>query len=150
MKSINTIILAICLLSLSGCGLMGKKGVPNEQINADLSRKMVKFNGGKDEWLFSDENERCFTVKDDESKITDSNADVSTTVSSWRQSDLTKVFFTVLGNLVLHYKKDGGKWVLESIEPKDATAASFTEQEEFKKFLDKHTPVCKGYRHTSY
>lgn len=147
---INTLILAVCLFTLSGCGLIGKNRVTNEQINADLNGKTVKFNGGKDEWFFSDKEEKCFLVNDKESKITDSNADVSLTVSSWRQSDLTKVFFTVYGKMLMRYKTDGGKWVLESIEPRDATQESFSSPAEFKIFLDVHTPVCKGFRHTNY
>lgn len=49
----------------------------------------------------------------------------------------------------MHYKTDGGKWVLESIEPKDATQESFSSSDEFKIYLDIHTPICKGFRHTS-
>ena len=150
MRSLNPIILAICLLSLSGCGLMDKKGVPNKQINSDLDRKTVKFNNGKDQWYFSSDYERCFTVDDKESKINDSTADVSLKVSSWYQSDITKVYTTVNGDMVMHYRKDGGKWVLVSIEPKDLTFQGFDNTDDFKKFLDKHTPICKGYRHTSY
>jgi len=150
MKTNRTMMVAFCLLVVFGCGLLGKKGVPNEQINADLNGKTVKFNGGSNQWYFSPDYERCFTVNDQESKINDSNADLSVKVSSWYQSDITKVYTTVIGNMLMHYRKDGDKWTLASIEPKDLKFEGFSELDDFKKFLDKHTPVCKGYRHTSY
>lgn len=151
MKTTRMMTVAFFLLVVFGCGLLGKKGIPNEQINADLDGKTVKFNGGKDQWHFSHDSERCFVVNDKETKITDSNADVLVTVSSWYQTQgITKVITTVIGNMLLHYRKDGDKWVLENIEPKDLTFEGFTETSDFEKFLDKHTPICKGYRHTSY
>ena len=150
----NQLILAVFLalgaFAFAGCGLAGKKGVPMEQINADLANKTVKFNEGKNQWFTDDKKERCFSVNDGESKISDTNADLSVTFSSWYQDDLTSIFFSVNGKMLLHYKNEGGKWVLQSIEPKDANWQSFTGKEELKKFLDTHVPVCKGFRHTSY
>ena len=151
MKTTRIMMVALCLLVVFGCGLLGKKKVvPNEQINADLNGKTVKFDGGSNQWYFSQDYERCFTVNDQESKINDSNADLSVKVSSWYQSDITKVYTTVIGDLLMHYRKDGDKWALTSIESKDLKFEGFSELDDFKKFLDSHTPVCKGYRHTSY
>jgi hypothetical protein len=150
MRTSGTLILAACALVLCGCGLAGNRGVPNEQINADLNNKTVKFNGGNDTWVFSPDYERCFLVNESESKIADASAEVPVTLSSWYQSDVTKVIVAINGKALLRYKKDGGKWVLEGIEPKDATRESFSGKAEFTTWLDKHTPVCKGYRYTSY
>ena len=150
MKTTTITMVAFCLLVGFGCGLLGKKSVPKEQINADLNGKTVKFNGDSNQWYFSSDYERCFTVNDQESKINDSNADLSVKVSSWYQSDVTKVYFMVIGDMLMHYRKEGDKWALASIESKDLKFESSSEVDDFKKFLDKHTPVCKGYRHTSY
>lgn len=107
MKPTRVMTVAFCLLAVFGCGLLGKKGIPNEQINADLDGKTVKFNGGKDQWYFSHDYERCFLVNDKETKLTDSNADVLVSVSSWYQSDITKIYTTVIGDMLMHYRKDG-------------------------------------------
>jgi hypothetical protein len=141
-------ILTMCLLMVSGCGLIGHKGVSKEQINADLADKTVKVAGLDGKWLFYNKSERCFSVNDDESKLTDSSADVSITVSSWHES--ASVFFTVFGKMMLHYKMDGGKWVLQNIEPKELIQTGFSEQEKFKKFLEITTPQCQYFRHTNY
>jgi len=150
MKTNGVLMLGVCLLTLTMCRFMDtKKGVPNEQINSDLNNKTVKFNGGKDQWYFSPDYEKCFLVEDAE--VTASDALVAVRVSSWYQSDITKLYMTAIGEMLLHYKKDGdNNWVLERIEPRDATLAGISDEEEFKQFLDKHTPVCKGFRHTSY
>lgn len=79
---LNTLILVMCLLVVSGCGLLGNKGVPKEQINDDIASKSVKVKDGTD-WYFKGDSQRCFAVIDDESKITASNADISVAVSSW-------------------------------------------------------------------
>lgn len=146
---LTTLILTICSLVLCGCGLWGNKGVTNEQINNDIANKSVKVKDGPD-WYFGSNSERCFAVNDDESKITTSNADLSVTVSSWRQSELKEspVYFTVFGKMMLHYKNEGGKWVLESIESIDLTRKSIA-QEEFPKFLDIVMPQCKYFRNAS-
>ena len=145
---IMKLITTMCLLILSGCGLLGSKGVPKEQMNTDIGSKTVKATDGSS-WIFPGDSERCFAVNDDETKITASNADVTVTVASWRDITLgsSVLFSTVFGKLRLQYKMDGGKWVLESVEPKELITKTL-EKEEFKKFVDIQMPLCKYYRHT--
>ena len=40
--------LALCLLLLSFCGLLGTKGVPKEQVNADLGDRTISIKGAND------------------------------------------------------------------------------------------------------
>lgn len=147
---LNTLILAVCPLVLSSCGLMGTKGVEKEQISTDIANRSVKLNDGT-EWFFKLDSQRCFAVNDDESQITASGADISVTVSSWKETGTgnNELYRTVFGKMLLHYKKDGGKWILESVEPQDL-ADKTLETEEFKKFLDIQRPVCKNFRQASW
>jgi hypothetical protein len=146
---LNALILVGCLSMVWGCGLLGSKGVAKEQLNADIADKSVKVKDGTD-WFFKFDSERCFAVNDEESKITAANADISVTVASWREIGIDKYQFyrTVFGKVLLHYKNDGGKWVLESLEPKDLTEKTL-ETEEFKKFLDIRMPICNYFRYTN-
>lgn len=155
MKKHSMLVIAFSIIfalgsALTGCGLLGSKTIPKEQINADIANRSVKGKDGTD-WTFKFDSERCFVVNDDESQITTSNADISVTVSSWRESGSGKyqLYLTLFGKMMLHYKNDGGKWVLESIEPKDLTNKTL-ELEEFKSFLDIKMPLCKYFRYTSY
>jgi hypothetical protein len=50
--------LALCLLMLSVCGLLGKKGVSKEQVNADLGEKTISVKDANDteqQWSFKDD-----------------------------------------------------------------------------------------------
>ncbi len=143
------LITTIGCLALSGCGFFGSKGVPKEQLNTDIGTRTVKTDSGSD-WVFSGDSERCFAVNDDETKITGSNADVTISVASWRDITLgsSALFRTAFGKMMLHYKMDGGKWILERVEPKELIDKTL-EPEEFKKFVDIQMPLCKYYRHTS-
>ncbi len=145
----TNLMLTMCFLAVCGCGLFGGKGVPKEQINTDIGSKKVRTSDDSD-WFFGGDSQRCFAVNDDETKITDSIADVSVTVASWRDMRLgnSALFTTVFGKLLLHYKMDGGKWVLETVEPKELIQKTL-EVGEFKKFVDIQTPICRYYRHTS-
>jgi hypothetical protein len=149
----NTPIALLCLLTIAlGCGKFGAaKGVTNEQIDADLENKQLKFPGATTGWTILKNVERCFLVGDGETKITDSTADVPMTFSSWDESTLGGSSFitTVSGKVVMHYKSADGKWILDRIEPKEGVTNGFTEKTRFDEFLNKHVPVCKGYRHPS-
>jgi len=142
--------LALCLLMLSLCGLMGKKGVPKEQVNADLAEKTISVKGPNDteeQWRFKDDSYRCFAPSDTPSKITESDDVIPINVSAIRLVDGedTPVLF---GEIVLHYKKDADKWVLESIEPKDVRTNVLT-GDAFSKFLDMQKPLCNYFKHRS-
>ena len=143
--------------ALTGCGLLGDKGVPKEQINEDIAKNSVKVKltslNQDTDWTFRFDSERCFSVNDVESKITDSTADISVTVSAWQESlpiapDPT-TYYTIFGKMLLHYKKDGGKWVLESIEPKDLIYNDLN-LEKFKKFVEIGQPQCRYFRYATW
>jgi hypothetical protein len=125
--------LALCLLLLSFCGLLGTKGVPKEQVNADLGDRTISIkgaNGAEEQWNFKDDSYRCFAPSDTPRLGTGED---------------TSVLF---GEIVLHYKKDNGKWVLDSIEPKDVRTSVLT-GDAFSKYLDLQKPLCNYFKYRS-
>lgn len=142
--------LALCLLLLSFCGLMGKKGVPKEQVNADLAQRTISVKDASDieqQWTFKEDSYRCFAPSETPSKITESEDTIPINVSAVRlvSGEETPVLF---GEIVLHYKKDDDKWVLESIEPKDVRTKALT-GDAFSKFLDLQMPLCNYFKYRS-
>jgi hypothetical protein len=142
--------LALCLLMLSFCGLLGKKGVPKEQVNADLAGRTISVKDASDieqQWSFKEDSYRCFAPSETPSKITESEDTIPINVSAVRlvSGEETPVLF---GEIVLHYKKDDDKWVLESIEPKDVRTKALT-GDAFSKFLDLQMPLCNYFKYRS-
>ena len=142
--------LALCLLLLSFCGLMGKKGVPKEQVNADLAERTISVKDASDteqQWSFKEDSSRCFAPSETPSKITESEDTIPINVSAVRlvSGEETPVLF---GEIVLHYKKDDDKWVLESIEPKDVRTKALT-GDAFSKYLDLQMPLCNYFKYRS-
>lgn len=146
MKNIFTLV--ICLFLVTACGMFGKQAVPKEQIEADLKTPIVDVQEGQEKkWIFEADNQRCFSVVDNESKYTDSNADVMVNVGSWQEMTLGSktTYLTVFGKMLMKYKKDKDKWILDKIEPKDLISKNL-EMDQFKKWLDIQTPLCKYSR----
>jgi len=142
--------LALCVLLLSFCGLLGNKGVPKEQVNSDLGDRTISVkdaDGTEQQWSFKEDSYRCFAPSDTPSKITESEDTIPINVSSVRlvEGEGTPVLF---GEIVLHYKKDNGKWVLESIEPKEVRTKVLT-GDAFSKYLDLQMPLCKYFKYRS-
>ena len=142
--------LALCVLIFSMCGLLGGKGVPKEQMNTDLAERSVNVKDEYDteqQWAFKDDSYRCFAPSETPSKVTDADAEIPLNVSSIRitQGDDTPVLF---GEIVLHYKKDGGKWILERIEPKDVRTKALS-GDSFAKFMDLQKPLCNYFKYRS-
>ena len=142
--------LALCLLMFSVCGLLGNKGVPKDQLNADIGDKTITVKAADDtdqEWRFKEDSYRCFAPSDTPSKTTESEHVMPINISSIRLGDgeETPVLF---GEIVLHYKKNNGKWTLESIEPKDVRTKVLT-GDNFSKFLDLQKPLCNYFKYRS-
>jgi len=140
--------LALCLLLLSFCGLLGKKGVPKEQVNVDLGSKTISVkneNDSEQQWSFKEDSYRCFAPSDTPATITETDDVIPINVSAIRlgEGEETSVLF---GEIVLHYKKDNGQWVLESIEPKDVRTKALT-GDAFSKFLDLQKPLCNYFKY---
>jgi hypothetical protein len=139
----------LCLLISTGCGLLGNKGVPKAQVNADLGDRTISAKDEYDtqqEWHFKDDSYRCFAPSEPPT-ITESDDLIPINVSSVRIADGegTPVLF---GEIVLHYKKDNGTWVLASIEPKDVRTKVLT-GDSFSKYLDLQMPLCNFFKHRS-
>ena len=153
MKRSTTILTAalLCLLLVLGCGMLSKKtSVPKEQIDADIAKKVVDTQEGTEKkWVFEADDQRCFSVVDGESKATDAGADVMVNVSSYQDMSMggDQKVITVFGKMLMKYKKNGDKWTLDSIEPKDLITKTLT-MDQFKQWLDIQMPNCKYSRYT--
>jgi predicted small lipoprotein YifL len=147
---LSVLILAMCLTLLSGCGLLGNKGVPKEQINSDLAGKTIKVRSplGESSWDFKDDYIRCFALTPNETKTTESNVDTVIDVSSMKYPTWTGVSEVMFGKILLRYKKDGDKWTLESIEPKDASTNNL-EGEKAVEFAKLSAPLCNYFKHST-
>ena len=144
----SLLVLALSLLMLSGCSLFGKKRVPKAQVNADLGESTINAKGPDDteqQWQFKDDSYRCFAPSETPDNVTESEAVIPINISSIRlaDGDSTPVLF---GEIVLHYKKEDDKWVLESIEPKDVRTNALT-GDGFSKFLDLQKPLCNFFKY---
>jgi hypothetical protein len=129
---------------------MGKKGVPKEQVNADLAGRTISVKDGSDieqQWSFKDDSYRCFAPSDTPSKITESEDVIPINISAIRlvEGEETPVLF---GEIVLHYKKDNDKWVLDNIESKEVRTKALT-GDAFSKYLDLQMPLCNYFKHKS-
>jgi hypothetical protein len=94
------------------------------------------------------DDQRCFSVVDGESKATDAGADVMVNVSSYQDMSMggDQKVITVFGKMLMKYKKNGDKWTLDSIEPKDLITKTLT-MDQFKQWLDIQMPNCKYSRY---
>ncbi len=52
----------------------------------------------------------------------------------------------MFGKALLHYKKDGDKWTLESIEPKDASANTLDGDKAIE-FAKRSSPLCSYFKY---
>lgn len=144
-KKTGLLMAAICFLLVGGCGLKGSQSsVPQNQIEDDIKSQPIKTKTRI--WDFNPRDFKpisCFAVNQDESKISASNADLSVTVASMQKVNLNKMFYyTLYGKMLMHYKKDGDKWVLEKAEPQDFTSEETESSEEFEKFQQRVMPIC--------
>jgi hypothetical protein len=146
----HMMMVAVCMMVVvGGCGMLAtKQAVPKEQMDKDIATQVVDVQEGiEKKWIFEADDQRCFSVIDAESQSTDSSADVVVNVGSWQEFALggKTTYLTVFGKMVMKYKKDNGKWVLDKIEPKDLISKNL-EMDQFKKWLDIQTPLCKYSR----
>ena len=144
------LIVTLCAFALSGCGLLGGKGVPKEQINSDLAGKTIKVRNvaysSQTDWSFKDDFIRCFSPTPDETKTTESNVDMMLDISSMKYPSSTGASDVMFGKVLLRYKKDGDKWTLESIEPKDA-ATNTLEGDKAIEFAKRSSSLCSYFKY---
>lgn len=150
-KKYDPLIAILCLLLVSGCGLIGGGSPSREQIEADIKRQPlnVKVANGTIEWDFNPKSYKpltCFAVDAGESKITASNAELSATVASWSAVQITNKWFysTLYGKMLMRYKKEGDKWILDNAEQQNFTFEKPKNSEDFEKFVERAMPLCAG------
>ena len=149
-STINLTVALLCMLLVLGCRMLSPKtSVPKEQIDADIAKKVVDTQEGTEKkWVFEADDQRCFSIVDGESKATDAGADVMVNVSSYQEMSIggDTTIITVFGKMLMKYKKNGDKWTLDTIEPKDLITKTLT-MDQFKRWLDIQMPNCKYSRY---
>lgn len=146
------LILSLFLLITLGCGMLSRSIVPKEQLNADLADKIIKVKrarGGEVDWDFKNDNFRCFAPSGEKDTVTDTTADISLNVSSIVTSHGSGAAPIMFGKILLHYKKDGDKWKLQSIEPKDTITNEIT-GDQFTKYINEQMPLCNYFKYEDF
>lgn len=140
----------MCLSLLSGCGLMADKCVPKEQVNSDLAGKTIKVRSasGQSDWNFKDDYIRCFAPLPNETKTTESGADAVVDISSMKYPTESGASDVMFGKILLRYKKDGDKWTLESVEPKDASTNRL-EGDKAIEFARLSSSLCSHFKYST-
>lgn len=144
-------VMALTVLFISGCskptGIVGSDRVSNEQINTDLATKSMPVTRGED-WDFSKDSMRCFKLNETESTFSATEANLVLLVVA-AQGDMNAklgtgvTLDTVLGELRLSYKKNGGSWGLEGARP-DLSRERVAE-DHITKFFELAAPVCSYF-----
>ncbi len=152
MKNIAKInmILALSVFVFTGCGLLGDKSVPKEQMNSDIANKTIKVKtlAGESDWNFKDDFIRCFAPTPNESKITESNAEMVLDVSATKYPTASGYSEVMFGKILLQYKKNGDKWTLESVESKNVSS-NILEGEKSIEFAQLSSSLCSYFKHSN-
>jgi hypothetical protein len=147
-----TLIIASVTLIFAGCGILTRSIVPKEQLNNDLADKTIKVKharSGEVDWDFKKDNFRCFAPSGEKDTVTDTTADISLNVSSIVTTSDTGPTPVMFGKIVLHYKKDGDKWKLQSIEPKD-TITNVIDGDKFTSYINQQMPLCNYFKYEDF
>ena len=81
--------------------------------------------------------------------MTDTTADISLNVSSIITSNSSGGAPIMFGKILLHYKKDGDKWKLQSIEPKD-TITNVIDGDKFTSYINQQMPLCNYFKYEDF
>src|SRR5438046_849572 len=152
MKKQTKNFMFIFLLIFAGCGMLSRSLVPKEQLNGDLADKTIKVRHtkkGEVDWDFKKDNFRCFAPSGEKDAVTENTADISLNVSSIVTSNGSGPAPVMFGKLLLHYKKDGDKWKLQSIEPKDALSNEI-DGDKFDTYINKQMPLCNYFKYEDF
>ncbi|MEK6335863.1 MAG: hypothetical protein AABM67_13105 [Acidobacteriota bacterium] len=140
----------VCVSLFLGCG---SKKITNEQIDTDIGNQALKVTEGSPSvWTFNADTDRCFAIA--ESKYSDGKAEITARVASSQfdgQEDAriedVKSIKTLLGQIVLNYKSEGGKWVLEKAESKSLNAKAISPTDWKNTFVPIQLSLCDSYDH---
>jgi hypothetical protein len=140
----------VCVSLFWGCG---SKKITNEQIDTDIGNQSLKVTEGSPSvWTFNADTDRCFAIA--ESKYADGKAEITARVASsqmdgqenTRMEDVTGIK-TLLGQIVLNYKNEGGKWVLEKAEARELRAKFISVNDWKNTFVPIQLTLCDSYDH---
>ena len=149
-NSIAAVMLLTCVSLFLGCG---SKKITNEQIDTDIGNQSLKVTEGSPSvWTFNADTDRCFAIA--ESKYADGKAEITARVASSQmdgQEDMpmekVSSIKTLLGQIVLNYKNEGGKWVLEKAEPRELRAKPISVNDWKNTFIPIQLSLCDNYDH---
>ena len=150
-QSVACVTLLLCVSLLSACGA---NKVPNEQIDTDLGNQSLKVEGLPDTWAFNADTDRCFAIA--EGNYSEGKAVITIHVASsqmdgqenMRMEDV-KAIKTLLGDVVLNYKKESGKWILEKADSKSLRAKPISVADWKVTFIPIQLSLCETYKHKS-
>jgi hypothetical protein len=148
-RPIVYLVSIILLAAVLGCGFLGGDKIENSTIDADLGRQELATKrstnvGTASTWKFPLDQGRCFNVLD--SKIEGDTAVITLSVASYfGTAAVADSMFTVFGEVVMNYKRDGKTWTLQKAEGKELIEKMLT-LNQFKEWLDTTAPLCRNYR----
>ena len=114
---ISTVIVGVIgLATVIGCGLLNRGKVTREQLHSDI--KLQNLTSPNGDWRFKEAQAICFTVDDKEVKYTDTEAVIPLEIASWKSMAIgtVPVFSWITGTMTMRYKKDGDKWLVDSVD----------------------------------
>lgn len=136
------------LLLVLGCGLLGgKPPVAKEQLDTDIAKQTVNADGG--EWIFAADDIRCFEVVDKDVKKTETTLELPVMVGSFWEMTLSsgkQIYPTVLGRMVMQYKKNGEKWEFERVDPSMLMKRNM-DIDDFRQFAPIQAQLCRYHRY---
>lgn len=123
-----------------GCGLLGGSAVPKGQINTDLMSQTIKGNDGTT-WDFKEKYaSHCFRVK--ETKENGDSLNLTLEVTTEVVVNQGAQFKVGGGDIVMSYKKDGGKWKLNKLESGELRVRTISSDQAIKEWAPATRPVC--------
>jgi hypothetical protein len=143
------VTLMICASLLCGCG---SKKIPNTQIDDDLGNQTLKTEGSLGDWSFKADTNRCFAIADN--KYSEGKAEITARVASSQMDgqenlpmEKVSAVKTLLGQVVMTYKNEGGKWVFEKAEPKELRAKAISVNDWKNTFIQIQLNLCDTFDH---
>ncbi len=145
MKKNNLVTISLVLTILAifslGCGMLGSSKIPNEQLSKDLEAKTIADMSVKSGMRLSKDVVafQCFNVL--ESKLDGDSGEVTVDLFT---SAAGNSFFG-MGTVILTYKKDGEKWVIDKATPKDYNVTQPKDDSDSRRVAEKGAKLCAIY-----
>jgi hypothetical protein len=145
---ISTVLVGVIGLAMViGCSALRGGKVTREQLHSDI--KVQNLTSPNGDWRFKEAQAICFTVLDKDVNYTDTEAVIPMEIASWKSMSIgpVPVFAWITGTMTMKYKKDGDKWLVDSVDGsgvKYGTKSGAGTEEVAMEFMNKHvTSACR-------